>query len=103
MLNGHGPAIQGAVIDAPALHPLHGVAQLLELGLLLLVLLQLQVKAGLLFVHVERVVTGIELGVAFGDLNYPVGHLVDEIPVMGNSQNRTFEGVDILFQPLHTV
>ena len=39
MLDGHGPAVQRPVVDAPALHPLHGIAQLLQLGLLLLVLL----------------------------------------------------------------
>ena len=38
VLNGHCPAVKGAVIDAPALHTLHGVAQLLQFGLFLLIL-----------------------------------------------------------------
>ena len=53
VLNGHRPAIQGSVIDAPALHSLNSVAQLLQLGLLLKILLHLQIKPGLLFIHVE--------------------------------------------------
>ena len=103
VLNGHGPAVQGSVVDAPALHPLHSEAQLLELGLFLLILLQLQIKPGLLFVHIEGVVTGIEFRVSVADLNHPLGHLVDEIPVVGDGQHRALKGMDILLQPLHTV
>ena len=103
MLYGHGPAVEGAVVDAPALHPLHGVAQLLEFGLLLLILLQLQVEPGLLFIHVVGIVAGIKLRVALGDFNDPVCHLVNKIPVVGNGEDRALEGIDVLLQPLHAV
>ena len=49
VLDGHGPAVKGAVIDAPALHAFHGKSKLLQLRLLLLILLELAVKALLLF------------------------------------------------------
>ena len=103
VLDGHGPAVEGAVVDAPALHSLHGVAQLLELRLLLLVLLHLQIEPGLLFVHVEGIVAGIEFRVSVHDLNHPLGNLVDEVAVVGNGKHRTLEGLDIPFQPLHAV
>ena len=38
---------------------------------------------------------------AVGNLNDPVCHLIDKIPVVGNGQHRSFEGVDILLQPFH--
>ena len=101
VLDGHGTAVKGSVVDAPALHPLQGIAQLLQLGLLLLVLLHLQIEPSLLFVHVEGIVAGIELRVTVGNLNDPVGHLIDKIPIVGNGQHRSFEGVDILLQPFH--
>ena len=102
VLNGHGPAVEGPVVDAPALHPLHGIAQLLELGLLLLVLLQLQIKPGLLFFHVEGIVAGVEFRVTVGDLDDPLGHLIDEIPVVGDDQHRALKALDVALQPLHT-
>ena len=39
---------------------------------------------------------------AVGNLNDPVCHLIDKIPVVGNGQYRSFEGVDVLLQPFHT-
>ena len=101
VLNGHGAAEQGAVVDAPALHPLQCKAQLLQLGLLLLVLLHLQVKSRLLFLNIERVVAGIEFSVSVHDLHNPVSHLIQEVTVVGDHQHRSPEGVDILLQPLH--
>ena len=101
VLDGHGAAVKGPVVDAPALHPLQGIAQLLQLGLLLLVLLHLQIEPSLLFVHVEGIVAGIELRMAVGNLNDPVCHLIDKIPIVGDGQHRSFEGVDILLQPFH--
>ena len=101
VLDGHGPAVEGAVVDAPALHPLHRVAQLLQLRLFLLVLLHLQVKPRLLFVHVERVVAGVEFRVAVRDLDHPLGDLIDEITVVGNGKHRPPEILNIPFQPLH--
>ena len=41
VLDRHSPAVEGAVIDTPALHPFNGIAQLLQFCLLLLILLQL--------------------------------------------------------------
>ena len=103
MLDGHGPAVQGAVVDAPALHPFQGKAQLLELGLLLLILLHLQIEPGLLFLHVERVVAGVKLSVALVNLHNPVGHLVQKVPVVGDGEDRPLEAVDVCLQPLHTL
>ena len=102
MLDGHGAAVEGAVVDAPALHPLHRVAQLLQLRLFLLVLLHLQIEPRLLFVHVERVVAGVKFRVAVRDLDHPLGDLIDEIAVMGNGKHRPPEILNIPFQPFHT-
>ena len=103
VLDGHGTAVERPVVDAPAFHPLQGKSQLLQLCLFLLILFHLQVKTGLLLVHIERVVAGIKLSVTVHDLNDPVSHPVDKITVMGNGQNRTLECVDVAFQPFHTV
>ena len=103
VLDGHCPTVQGPVVDAPALHSLHRIAQLLQLRLFLLVLLHLQIEPGLLFIHVERVITGIEFSVTVHDLNDPLCDPVNKIPVMGNGQHGALEGIDIAFQPLHAV
>ena len=103
VLDGHGAAVEGAVVDAPALHALHRVAQLLQLRLLLLIVLHLQVETSLLFIHVEGVVAGIELTVTVHDLDDPLSHLIQEVAVMGNGQDGALEGLDVGFQPLHAV
>ena len=38
---------------------------------------------------------------AVGNLNDPVCHLIDKIPIVGNGQYRSFEGIDVLLQPFH--
>ena len=63
----------------------------------------MQIEPGLLFLHVEGIVAGVELGVALGDLNDPLGDLVDEVPVVGDGKDRPLEGLDIVFQPFHAV
>ena len=103
VLDGHGPAVKGAVIDAPALHAFHGKSKLLQLRLLLLILLHLQVKPCLLFVHIERVVAGVKFRMSVHDLNDPVGYLVDEVTVMGDGEHCPLESLDILLQPFHAV
>ena len=103
MLNGHGTAVERSVVDAPPLHPLHRESQLLQLGLLLLILLHLQIKAGLFFIHVEGVVAGIEFSVTLCDFNHPLRHLIQKVTVMGNGQHRTLKPMDIAFQPFHTI
>ena len=101
VLNGHGAAVEGAVVDAPALHTLHRVAKLLQFGLLLFILLHLKIKPRLLFIHIEGVVAGIEFRMAVHDFNNPLGYLIEKIPVMGDGQHRTLKGLDIALQPFH--
>ena len=64
VLDGHRAPVERAVVDAPALHALERKAQLRELGLLFFILLELKLKARLLFLHVERIVAGIKLRLA---------------------------------------
>ena len=103
MLNGHGTAVQGAVVDAPALHPLHCIAQLFQFCLFLLILLHLQVESSLLFIHVEGVVAGIKFRMAVHNFNHPLGNLVNKVAVMGNGKHRALKGLDVVFQPFHAV
>ena len=103
MLDGHGTTVQGSIVDAPALHPFHCVAQLLQLSLLLLVLLHLQVKASLFFIHVEGIIAGIKLGMTIENFNHTLSNLIDEIPVVGDCQYSTLERLNILLQPFHAV
>ena len=100
VLHSHGPAVEHPVVDAPALHPLDGIAQLLDLGLLLLVLLELQIEAGLLFLQIEGIVAVVMLGLAIGDLDDPVNHAVEEIAVMRDGQRGALELPDIALKPL---
>ena len=102
VLNGHGSAIQCAVIDAPAFHAFHRVAQLFQLCLFLLILLQLQIETGLFLIHVERIVTGVEFCVSVGNFNDPLSNFVQEVPVVGDSQHCALKAVDIALQPLYT-
>ena len=103
VLDGHGTAVESPVVDAPAFHPLHGVAQLLQFRLFLFVLFHLQVEPGLLLIHVEGIVAGVEFRVAIHDLNDPLGNPVDEVPVMGNCQHSALESFDIALQPFYAV
>ena len=76
VLDGHGAAVERAVVDAPALHALERKAQLRELGLLLFILLELELKARLLFLHIKRIVAGIKLRLAVRDFNDAVYNAV---------------------------
>ena len=101
VLDGHGAAVEHAVVDAPALHALDGEAELLELGLLLLILPELMVEALLLFLEVEAVVAAVELGLACGYFNDALHDLIEEIAVMRDRQDRSLEVTDVVLQPLH--
>ena len=102
VLDGHGAAVEHAVVDARALHALDGEAELLELGLLLLILPELMVEALLLLVEVEAVVAAVELGLARGYFNDALHDLIE-----GNNGQceivRTvpLEVTDVVLQPLH--
>jgi RNase P/RNase MRP subunit p29 len=103
VLDGHGAAVERAVVDAPALHALEREAQLGELGLLLFVLLELQLKARLLFLHVERVVAGIELRLAVVQLHDARDDAVEEIAVVGDGQDGPLKFFNIALEPFHRV
>ena len=100
-LNAHGPAVQGTVVNAPALHPFHGIGQLGNFRLLLLVLLQLELEPGLLFLHVEGIIAAVVLRLAAPELHDPVNHLVEKIPVMGDGEYRALEFQQVFLQPFH--
>ena len=99
VLDGHGAAVERAVVDAPALHALERG----KLGLLLFVLLELQLKARLLFLHVERVVAGIELRLAVVQLHDTRDDAVEEIAVVGDGQDGPLEFFNIALEPFHRV
>ena len=103
MLDGHRAPVERAVVDAPALHALERKAQLRELRLLFFILLELQLKARLLFLHVERIIAGVKLRLAVRNFNDAIYHAVQKIPVMGNRQNRSLKARNIFLQPFHRV
>ena len=103
VLNGHGSAVEHPVIDAPALHALHRVSQLAQLGLLLLIVLQLQVEARLLFLQIKGIISVVQFRFAAVDLNDAVYHLIEKIPVVGDGQNRALKLADIGLKPFHAV
>ena len=100
-LNAHGPAVEGAVVDAPALHALHGIGELSDLCLLLLILFELKLIPGLLFLHVEGIVAAVIFRLSAPEFHDPVYHLIQEIPVMGDGEHRALEFQQVFLQPLH--
>ena len=100
VLHRHRAAVEDAVVDAPALHPLNREGKLLDLSLLLLILLELEVEAGLLFLQIEGIVSVVVLGMTVGDLDDPVHDPVQEEAVMGDRQRGPLELLDIGLQPL---
>ena len=100
MLDGHRAAVEHAVVDAPAFHALNGVAELLELRLLLLILLELAVEALLLFLQVKRIVAAVKIRLAARDLDDAPDHAVEEEAVVGDGQHRALEFEQVFLQPL---
>ena len=103
MLDGHGAAVERAVVDAPALHALKREAELPQLGLLLFVLLQLQVETRLLFLHVERIVAGIKFRLSIVQLDDAGHDAVKKIPVVGDGQDGSPEFFNIALEPFDRV
>ena len=103
MLNGHGAAIERAVIDTPALHALQREAKLRKLGLFFFVLLQLKFKARLLFLHIERIIAGIKLCLAVVQFENAGHNAVKKIPVMGDRQDGPLKFFNIALKPFDRV
>ena len=103
MLDGHGAAVERAVVDAPALHALEREAKLPELGLLFFILLELQLEPRLLFLHIERVVAAVELCLAVVDLHDAAHDAVKKIPVMRDREHCALKLLDVFLQPLDAV
>ena len=74
--------------------------QLLNFGLLLLVLLQLLLVAPLLFHGVEAVISRVKLRLALLNFHHPPDHFVQKPAVVGDGQDSTLELFQILLQPL---
>ena len=103
VLDGHGAAVECAVVDTPTLHALERKAELAKLGLLLLVLLELKLEARLLFLHIERIIAAIELRLAVVDLHDAADDAVEKIPVVRDGQDGALELLDVVLEPLHAV
>ena len=87
----------------PEVHLLRRTGQLLDLGLVLLVFLQLLVKAALPLLHIKAVIAAVKLRLALVDLNAALDHLVQKIAVVADGQHRTLEPEQIVLQPLRGV
>lgn len=103
MLDGHGAAVERAVVDTPALHALERKAELAKLGLLLLVLLELKLEARLLFLYIERIIAAVELRLAVVDLHDAADDTVEKIPVVRDGQDGALEFLNVVLEPLHAV
>ena len=101
LLHGFDP-LEGLVHSGIGPHPhlLGGLLQLLDLGLLLLVLLQLLLVAAFLLHGVEAVTALVKFRPALLDLDDAVHHLIQKIAVMGDGENRPLEFTQVLLQPL---
>ena len=80
-----------------AAHPLQ---LLLEDALPLGVLAPLDLEPGLLGLQVGRVVALVRVGVAAVELEDPLGHVVEEVPVVGDGQDGARVLREVLLQPL---
>ena len=85
--------------EGPQVELVRRSLELLDLGLLLFILLQLFLVTALLFLYVKAVISGIKLRLAVFQLNDPIDHLVQEVPVVRDGENGAFEPGQILLQP----
>ena len=101
LLHGLGP-LENLVVARVGPYPqlLGRLLQLLDLGLLLLVLLELFLVAPLLLHHIEAVVARIELRLAVVNLNDPLDHPIQKPAVVGDGQDGALVAIQILLQPL---
>ena len=101
LFHGERPLVQLVVAhERPEVHLRGGLLQLLYLGLVLFVLLQLLVEAALPLHGVEAVVAGVELRAAVDYLDAALSYGVQEISIVAYCQHRAAEVGDVVLQPL---
>ena len=86
--------------EGPEVHLLRRAGELLDLGLILLVLLQLFLKAALPLCDIEAVVAAVELRLPVGDLNAALHHTIQEPAVVADGQHRALVVQIVILQPL---
>ena len=89
--------------EGPEMHLRRGALKLLYLCLILLVFLQLLLKAALPLLNVKAVVAGVKLRLAVDDFDRALDDAVKKIPVMADGEHRTLEAQKIVLQPLRRV
>ena len=83
-----------------AAHPVEFLSEPLRK---LLVFLPLHLQSGLLLLEVGRVVALIGVEVAAIDLGDPFGHVIEEVPIVGDGEDCAGVFRQELFQPQHTL
>ena len=100
LFHGKGPLVQLVVAhEGPEMQLLGGPGQLFDLGLVLLVLLELLLEAPPALLHIEAVVAAVEFRLAVGDLHAALHHLVQKIAVVTDGEDGALEVEDIVLQP----
>jgi hypothetical protein len=64
------------------------------------VLLALDLQPGRLQLQVRRVVAFVRVGAAAVELEDPLGHVVEEVAVVGDGEDRAWVLREVLLQPL---
>ena len=101
LFHGDGPTV-GLIHALEGPHPqlLRRLFQLLDLGLLLLVLLHPLLVAAFLLHGIKTVISAVKLRLAVQNFNDTADDAIQKIAVVGNGDHRPLEGTNILFQPL---
>ena len=101
LLHGLGPLENFVVARVgPDTQLLRRLLQLLDFGLLLLILPQLLLVPPLLFHGIKAVISGVKLRFSLLNLHHPPDHLVQKVAVVGDGQDGALEPFQILLQPL---
>ena len=85
--------------EGPQVQPGGRRGELLDLGLILLVLLELLVKAPLALHGVEAVISTVKLGATVLNLHAALGRGVQKIAVVADGQHRALKVGDVVLQP----
>ena len=101
LFHGEGPLVELVVAHkGPEVELVHRRLELLQLGLLLFVALQLLVEAAFLFHHIEGVVPGVKVDLALLQFHNAVHHPVQEVAVVGDGEDGALVLAEVALQPL---
>ena len=101
LFHGEGALVQLVVAhESPEVQLCRRCLKLGDLGLVLLVFLELLLKTALPLHGVEAVIAGVELRLAVRYLHTALGHDVEEIAVVADGQHGAAEVENVVLQPL---